>query len=676
MKKKNKIGSIKTKLIVIPLIVVLLVIAAIGFVSATFAKRSLLEEMEESGLSSTIDFIDRLEDNTNALETMNTMLNDKIRSSAKMVNLHREELSNDVLKQLARELDIDEITYYSPQGEVLYADDEVNLNWTAPPGHIVHDFMISGDKELMEGVRQNVTSNLFLQYGYLRADNGDLIQIGLSADRVLELTEALSAQRLVDDIVENEGVEYAMLIDTDLMSVAHSNREEKGILFDDAGTRVATIDGIPYAEPWFYEVGNVTVLDICYPAVINGENIGSVSIGYSMASVEEAVQKNVIVAMISAVVAFLILGLVLYTSSNDAVKIINRLKEQMGFMASGDFTHDIPEDLVNQNDEFGEISRAVATMRNSMQDIIRNVIGASQQLAASSEELTATSQQSANAADEVAKVIEDIAHGAADQAKETELGVISISDLGDLVMQNKDYIVTLNAATENVNTLKDEGLQILEELVEQTNLSNKSSEEVQRIIMNTNQSAGRISAASEMIKNIADQTNLLALNAAIEAARAGEAGSGFAVVADEIRQLAEQSTQFTTEIMTIINDLTNDTSNAVKTMEEVSKVVTSQSESVGMTNNKFDGIAQAIENMEQVIAKVSDSSDDMANKKEYIINVMEQLSAISEENAAGAEEAAASVEEQTASTEEIAHSSEELARIAEELNQRIEQFRV
>ena len=88
----------------------------------------------------------------------------------------------------------------------------------------------------------------------------------------------------------------------------------------------------------------------------------------------------------------------------------------------------------------------------------------------------------------------------------------------------------------------------------------------------TNESAERIAIASE-IENIAGQTNLLALNAAIEAARAGESGRGLAVVAEGIRELAEQSNQFTEEISTIINDITDKTSTAVQVMEEIGKIV-------------------------------------------------------------------------------------------------------
>lgn len=661
---------------VVPLLVVLVGILTMGAITTYFTRDSLLTEMRENGFNTSRQLIQRLEENTMSLEVVNAMLDDKIKTTAETVKLNIEDLSNNYLMQLALASEVAEINYFDAGGEIQYSSNRAYVGYIAPQGHMAHEFMASSDPVLIEEIRQDTESHQFIKYGYVKAGHGAFVQVGISADRVQELTEGFEYQVLLEEIASTEEIAYALLIDTNFKAIAHSNLDRIGMVFDDEASVAAVVDSVPYAHQRYYEPEDVNVYDITYPVVVGGENIGALSIGYSMTDINQSIRTNIIITIITGLWIFAVLALVLYRASNYAVKIVNRLKEQMNVLASGDFSQEIPEDLLAKKDEFGEISQAVSSMQSAIKDILKNVIEAAQQLAASSQQLTATSEQSATAADEVAKVIEDIAQGASDQAKETEQGVLATSVLGDLVVENTNNMENLNRATGQVIDLKDEGLEILEELVDKTAMNSQSSKEVQKIIQDTNESAGKIASASEMIGSIADQTNLLALNAAIEAARAGEAGRGFAVVADEIRQLAEQSTQFTGEIKTIITDLTEKTLEAVSTMDALEKVVLSQSESVEMTSNKFDGIAQAIEESRSVIGIISSSSEEMGNKKEDIVDIMEQLSAISQENAAGTQEAAASVEEQTASTQEIAHSSEDLAKIAEELNERVRQFTI
>lgn len=520
--------------------------------------------------------------------------------------------------------------------------------------------------------RMEESSEFFDIIGSMISDNN----IDMGSDEVESLTKKFDYQGIIEDLVLDDKIVYAMIMDNSAEVIA-SSLDTVGISYiSDEGVKSAAVDQIVHTQQSHYAPLGDDVLNVNYPVTINGEHKGCISIAYTMDDVRAAIKLNSVVVSITGIIAFILLTIMLMTSSNDIIKTTNNLKASIETMAGGDFTVDIDEKLLMKDNELGQISLALNAMKESIGNLTNNVLNTSQMVAASSEELTATSQEASMAADEVARVIENIAQGAADQAKDTEQGAKLILELGDLVVENKNATTSLNKSTENVNKLKNEGLDEIERLVEDTKLSNDASKQIHEVIRNTHERAKGIANASEMIGNIAYQTNLLALNAAIEAARAGEAGQGFAVVADEIRKLAEDSNNFTNEIQNIINELMSQTSIAVETMEDMEKLALTQTESVKMSNDKLHGIALAIEDMREIINVVTVSSEQMEDKKGYIVGIIENLSSVSQENATGSEEASASVEEQTASMGEIANSSEELAKIAEELNVQVSKFKL
>lgn len=362
-----------------------------------------------------------------------------------------------------------------------------------------------------------------------------------------------------------------------------------------------------------------------------------------------------------------------------AKSIANPLKAVVinsNLLAEYDLSKDIEQKYLGRKDEIGKLFGSINQVTLNLRELLGEVSNNAIQVASSSEELTATSEQSSMSADEVANTITEIARGASEQAENTTVGSEKLADLSQIIVEDKEYIGKMNAATNTVGNLVSEGLEISEVLVQKTKNSSDASAIVFESIQKTNESSVKISEASNVIASIAEQTNLLALNAAIEAARAGEAGKGFSVVADEIRKLAEQSTESTQSIDIMVSTLKNDAHIAVSKMEEAAQISKEQEASIELTIDKYNEIASAMKDAEKAVEILTEASEIMEERKDEVYSVIENLSAVAEENAASTQEASAAMEEQSAAIEEIAQSSEGLSNLASELKALIEKFKL
>ena len=676
MKSKRNKSSIRFKLIALPLILVFIAISIIGGTTSYFTRQNLLESKRDSGFELIDQVINRIDDNSHSLKNINEIMENDMRVAASKIISDRGKLSNEYLTDIGEATDIDIISWFDENREVIYSNTSGDLGWVPSDDHNLTKFFNGSEAEMMEDVRQDLSSDNgdYFKFGAIKTQDGGFIQFGINANRVRDLTIRYDYQYLVENLAEGYNIVSAGFVNPEGMVIADTDKEIIGELLPNQEV-VKIIQDRGREAILGTNMDGDKVYEVISPVELDGEYIGSVIIDFTMKDTYESIYFNIAVISILGIILFAILSLLLIAISRGIVRNLDNTKNSLASLSAGDFTGEVSEEFLNQGDEFGEMALAIKNLQDSMKKIINNIASSSMRVTSSSEVLFSSSKESTLVSEEIANTVEDIANGANNQALDTERGSIDIHQLGELMEDNQSHIDNLINISKQVDSLKDEGIETIKELIYGTDVNQSSVREINGLIINTNASAEKIESASQMIKNISEQTNLLALNASIEAARAGEAGRGFSVVADEIRKLAEMSNEFTKEIEDIIRDLISKTNDTVLNIKKVEESTREQSENVQITNSKFEEIAISIENMINSLNKVNEGSNIMNDKKEQIIEVIEHLSAISEENAAATQQVSASVEEQMASTVEIENASNTLKMLAEEMHHSISELK-
>lgn len=333
------------------------------------------------------------------------------------------------------------------------------------------------------------------------------------------------------------------------------------------------------------------------------------------------------------------------------------------------------KNIKQSNDEFYEMSISLVKMRNIFRELIINIKGNSLDVSSNADNLSSVIDETSQIVEGIAKAVEDMAQGSVDLARNTEDGankLIALSNEMDQVLKSTDLIrdyIKITSDTnikglELINKLKlavESNTKISEKMIDQVNILNNKSEDIERI--------------TDTIKAITAQINLLSLNAAIEAAKAGKQGQGFAVVADEIRKLATETSYSTKEIENIVRDVKNEIEITKVQMSKAESSICETSKVSLETEKAFNDIDSSVYNIISQIESLIKNIDTTINNKNIVLANITSISAIAEQSAATTEEISASVEEQVAGIDRISKSAKELKEISKELEQLISKFR-
>jgi methyl-accepting chemotaxis protein len=326
------------------------------------------------------------------------------------------------------------------------------------------------------------------------------------------------------------------------------------------------------------------------------------------------------------------------------VSPLNESARVLTAMATGDFsnrfTGDYKGHYLKMQQDF-----------NLLSDSLRNAIGG----------VAESARAVASAINEISSSTEEMAAGGAEQTQQASEMVSFVEEMTRNIISNTESANSMAENAEEQGVKAKEGGKVVSESISGMM---KIAEVVEKSALTINglgESSKKIGEITQGIDDIADQTNLLALNAAIEAARAGEHGRGFAVVADEVSRLADRTTKATKEITVMINQIQNETTEAVVAIEEGSEEVARGKDLVTRAGSVLETIIDGAEKVTELSVQVAKSSEDQSNSAEQISTNIEAIANVTRESTHG--------------VEQVARSSEELQRLTEHLEELISSFK-
>jgi methyl-accepting chemotaxis protein len=384
---------------------------------------------------------------------------------------------------------------------------------------------------------------------------------------------------------------------------------------------------------------------------------------YIMREVKQITEFTIILAVISIIIAAVIMYFVLNSTTKPIVVVADTLRDISE--GEGDLTKRISS---YGKDEVGDLSRYFNLTIEKIKNLVLLIKKQASILSGIGADLSSNMTETAAAVNEITANIQSIKSRVINQSA-------SVTETNATMEQVIANITKLNGHVENQGRNVSQASSAIEEMVanissvtntlvnnttnvktlkEASEVGRSGLQDVATDIQEISRESEGLLEINAVMENIASQTNLLSMNAAIEAAHAGEAGKGFAVVADEIRKLAESSSEQSKTISNVLKKIKSSIDKITKSTENVLTRFEAIDTGVRTVSDQEDNIRNAMEeqgegskqvlsgvgNVNEITRQVKGSSEEMLQGSKEVMHESQNLEKVTQEITGGMNEMA------------------------------------